>query len=53
MKERKAVERVITRMCAHIEKNTGRTPEGKDLREIEKKVAQGAVEAERKRTKQT
>jgi len=50
LKEKKAaVERVITRMCAHVEKNTGRAPEGKALREIEKRVIQGAAQADKRR----
>ncbi|MFQ5428514.1 MAG: hypothetical protein ACE5EZ_05985 [Thermodesulfobacteriota bacterium] len=53
MKDRRdAVERVITRMCRDVERKTGRTPEGKDLRKIERRVVQGAVEADKRRAKQ-
>ncbi len=50
MKQKKAVERVIARMCSHVEKNTGRAPEGKALREIEKRVIQGAMRADKRKT---
>jgi len=51
LKKRKAaVARVITRMCRHIEKNTGRAPEGKALGEIEKRAREGAMRAEKRRT---
>jgi len=49
-KRKEAVERVITRMCRHVEKNTGRAPAGKALGEIEKRAREGAVRAERRRT---
>ncbi len=49
MKERKAIERVITRVCRHVERETGRAPEGKTLRDIEKKVRRGAVLLEKKK----
>jgi len=48
LKERKAIERVITRVCRHVERATGRAPGGKALKEIEKKVRDGAVMAEKK-----
>jgi len=51
LKDRKAaVERVINRMCRHVEKNTGRTPGGKTLVEIEKRVREGAMQADKRRT---
>ncbi len=49
MKERKAIERVITRVCRHVERSTGRAPEGKALRDIEKKVRRGAALLEKKK----
>jgi len=51
LKKRKAaVERVISRMCRHVEKNTGRAPAGKALGEIEKKAREGAMRSDRRRT---
>jgi len=37
-------------MCLHQQQNTGKTPEGMALREIEKRVMQGAMRADRRRT---
>ncbi len=49
MSEKKAVERVISRMCRHVERCKGRAPEGKDLRAIERRVREGAVQADKRR----
>jgi hypothetical protein len=49
MKEKKAIERVITRVCRHVERSTGRAPEGKSLRQIEKKVRSSAALVEKKK----
>ncbi|MFQ5353431.1 MAG: hypothetical protein ACE5DW_00695 [Thermodesulfobacteriota bacterium] len=49
MREKKAVERVISRMCRHVERCKGRAPEGKDLREIERKVRDGAMHAAKRK----
>jgi len=49
LREKQAVEKVIERMCRHVERCKGRAPEGKDLREIERRVREGAMKAERRR----
>jgi hypothetical protein len=47
-----AIERVITRMCRDVEIKTGRAPEGKVLREIEKRVIKGALRADKRKNGQ-
>ncbi len=49
MKEKKAIERVIARVCRHVEREKGRAPEGKALRQIEKRVRSSAELLEKKK----
>ncbi|MFQ5354611.1 MAG: hypothetical protein ACE5DR_06655 [Thermodesulfobacteriota bacterium] len=39
-------------MCRDVERKTGKAPEGKNLREIEKRVVHGAMEADKRRAQQ-
>ena len=42
MEKRQVVERIVGRMYRHYERSTGRTPDGKVLREMEKRVKRTA-----------
>jgi len=50
LREKQAVEKVIDRMCRHVERCKGRAPEGKELRVIVKRVREGAMKADRRRS---
>ena len=49
MDKRKAVEKIVGRLYRHYEKTTGRLPDGKAVRDMEKRAEKAAQAADKKR----